>query len=36
MALTRVGSDMLDVIYLVSGAAFLAVCVVYVFACDRL
>jgi hypothetical protein len=28
--------NMIDIIYLVTGAAFLAVCVLYVFACDRL
>jgi hypothetical protein len=27
---------MLDLIFLATGAAFLAVCVLYAFACDRL
>jgi hypothetical protein len=28
--------DMLDLIFIATGAAFLAVCVLYAFACDRL
>jgi hypothetical protein len=30
------GVDMLDLIYLATGAAFLALCVLYSVACDRL
>ena len=30
------GTDMLDLIYLATGAAFLYVCVLYAFACDNL
>jgi hypothetical protein len=36
MASNGARTSMIDIIYLVTGAAFLAVCVVYVVACDRL
>jgi hypothetical protein len=36
MASTGAPTNMLDLIFLATGAAFLAVCVVYVLACDRL
>jgi hypothetical protein len=33
---TEGSMDMLDLIFIAIGAAFLAVCVLYAFACDRL
>ena len=36
VGINRAGSIMSDILFLVIGAAFIALCVVYTHACDRL